>query len=334
MVVKMIETSKECCPVCLDNNGYGDDPRPLTPSYGENRSIQPCRYPWQTPIGVLIEDVENPQPPEQRINAYVQLSGTFELYYSNENDKNDSDIYGCGEDIGMLGKRVYYDAAHSIYVMQYATNIPDVPTASADEYRGNYPGAATIGYISRVRPAGAGDRGYVTITIDPRPAQAQYRVADFSGDVSTFPPGTPVTILSPDNFALAYSEAIHPTCDGIVAGYYTRPGESSPDQIIVCTAGPAWIFPTQGALYAVCEYDDIIESGFPSQHVPIDANLALAPSNGADVPRVGYAHMTEWYHYTLDSDIFRMLIDVDLEAPTIVDLDTNRNAPDGVTVEK
>lgn len=314
----MIDVGKKYCPVCVSNNGTGDEPTFNTGHQAKH--INPCRYPWQTPIGVLAEDIS---PDNTEINAEVMLSGTFDLYWNNTSGA-DQDIYGCGKNNSLIGVRVYYDAVNAMYICEHGTN---ADTSTMVYYLiGTYPGSATIGYISAVREDTAhDDAGWVTVTIDPRPARATYRVANYDGSGVLGWIGTPVVVSSPYNEASEYDPDEHTTCDGVVAGYVKMQVPESKYQVVICTSGPAWIFPSQSQLYQMATYQEIVAGGYSSGNVPITAILSFAPLGASNTlyPRIGYAHMDKWYNYDTIGVQYRMIIDIDLEAPTILEFETN-----------
>lgn len=325
----MIEVGKKYCPVCVINNGYGheqDDPLWIA---GPGQYIQPCRYPWQTPIGVLNEDVS--PSGNGGTEVVVRFSNKFELYFNNDYDtEEEPDIVGCSKYAGMLGVRVYYDANHSVYVTN-TTNSCSPSVTSYTDWIGNYPGAATVGYISAVRAdEDYENAGWVTVTIDPRPARSKYRVCPFLiHDVLQTPPtvGMPVTILIETKEAVQYNPDVYgKTCDGVIAGVAHKYAEGL-YFVVVCTSGPAWIFPTKNTLYTIVSADELEASGYPSENVPITAEMSFCPSKEATAsapPRIGYVHFKTWYWRSPRAitendydDPYHIIADIDVEAPTL-----------------
>lgn len=322
----MIEVGKINCPVCASNAGLGRELDSYGPA-GAGTRIQPCRYPWQTPIGILNADVSS----ETGSNVEVRFNGTFELRWNNNTSgmpPTDADIYGCGaSNRAMIGERVYYDAKHSIYVTEHATNCTKTST-NYGNWIGCYPGAATVGYISAWREdPDVTNAGWVTITIDPRPARATYRVCAF--DPTSAPlllpvMGMQVTVLTATKVAVPYDADMYgDTCDGVIAGVAGMYGESI-YWVVVCTAGPAWIFPTKNTLYHDVSHRNLEEMGYPSENVPINTLLSFSPfgkSGEYMAPRIGYAHMKQWYNQAPmgsndDPAPYYVIIDINTEAPT------------------
>lgn len=273
-------------PVCWAN-GSGQDytlPEPPDESSDLLQGVAVWRYPWQTPIGVMLQEKTSAG------EIQIQTGGEFRIPLLDVYPNALTDLYdpSC-----LMGRRVYYDSHVGKYIVQEAFSSSTEITSP----RPIYPGSATIGYINDV-DATPGSTA-VSIMIDPRPPTATYALA-LASPSSSWPAGKAV-VIDPETNTISACDASSTQCNGVIAGWlkpFVVPPIANTPMVIV-TSGLAWTTLSNTAFYSISTRTQL--QGVNSTIVPINITGAACSLGDTGTIIVGNVTLDAWYDDTFPS---------------------------------
>ncbi|MCF0160679.1 MAG: hypothetical protein HUJ99_07805 [Bacteroidaceae bacterium] len=255
----------------------GKDPQGL---YGEEAfsNVAPCKYPWQTPCGVISERDEDDD------GVTVTMDGGFWIKETNLLPS----LPESSDPNAFFGRRVYFD--QDCYVADtYCTLLDD--HSATRPVRGIYPGGATVGYVANTRVNEDDKREYY-IKIDPRPATADYVIIQKDYGINENDRFKCIEVTSYTNTGGVLCTGASTRVDGVVCGTFPSVDanhESSPAPqvpVVVCNHGPSWVRLSGDSIYSM-ESKDYLSRRFSPHSIPVSCigEFALQPTK--TVPIVG-----------------------------------------------
>lgn len=265
----VIEPGALKAPVCWPQGGASGAPREVGETSTTVKNVVPCRYPWDVPFGIIRDFGSGG-------TVVVQPNGEFEIQYGF--DTSNTQLYGKPE----IGTRIYYDGTQGQYVCANAISAYGGGAA-------RFPGAATIGYVTRV------DGTTVRIKIDPQPPKSQYVMVVHNASSLTLSGGEVVVLPKTDTVAKWTVGTDY--CYGVYTGYSYLRTSGGGYNLIICTSGPAWIYPTYTQLYSIRSVANL--SNYSPHNARIGADMAIRVVSDAgtvkNIPTLGFLHWDLWY---------------------------------------